>query len=484
MDLSRPDRFQDAIVTVMGLGRYSQGSGLGVTKWLLRHGAQTVITDLKDPAELQESVDMVMEWFEKYRLQYPDRTLYQPLFILGKHREEDFVSVDCVVQNPGVPSESDFAQHAKSLGVAIESDASLFFRYFPYPTIAVTGTRGKTTTTLLLGELLKTMDANAAVTGNIKVSPLELLDDMLERQMPTPVVVELSSWMLESLPPAFVDTKKGPDIAVITNAFPDRNARYTDFAEYLRSKEIMLAYQTPGQFAVLNYDNEAIRSLAEKVKAKLFWCSRDYQDHDGCYVKDGVVVFRHDGTDTAVIPVEKLGLPGEQTLENVLTATCAAMLRGVSATDAAHVLTAFTGTSERREVVREVDEISYMNDSASVTPNDAAATLATFGPKKDVILIAGGDSQNGDVAPLLAAAIATCKFVVLLPGSASDALEEGLAGHVPTERALTIEDAVKNARQAAKRGNIVVFAPGAVSVEAGSSAFVHGEQFRDAVRTL
>lgn len=481
MDLSQPERFQDAIVTVMGLGRYSQGSGLGVTKWLLRHGAQTVITDLKDPAELQESVDMVMEWFEKYRVQYPDRTLYQPLFILGKHREEDFVSVDCVVQNPGVPSESDFASRAKSLGVAIESDASLFFRYFPHPTIAVTGTRAKTTTTLLIGEMLKAFDSNAVVTGNISVSPLEVLDDMLARQTPTPVVVEFSSWMLESMPSAFTAMQKGPDIAVITNAFPDHLVRYADFADYLRSKETMLAYQSQEQFAVLNYDNEAVRGLATKVKGKLFWCAVTWQDHDGCYVHEGNIIFRRNGTDTVVIPVAALGLQGTQTVENVLTATCAALLRGVTVGDVAQVLMTFTGTSQRRELVREVDEIAYVNDSAATTPEEAIATLATFGAKRDVILIAGGDGVPSDCAPLLAAIQGACKYVVLLPGSLSDALEEKLP--TPTERVMDVHEAVVKARQAAKRGNIVVLCPGATSTDA-SSSFVLGEQFRDAVRTL
>ena len=130
MDLSKIENFQDAVVTVMGLGRYKQGSGLGAAKWLIRHGAQTIITDLKDEVELEESMSLVMDWYHKYRDMYPDRTIYAPLFVLGEHRKEDFVDVDCVVQNPGVPSESEFIVAAKEKGVSIESDVSLFFRYW------------------------------------------------------------------------------------------------------------------------------------------------------------------------------------------------------------------------------------------------------------------------------------------------------------------------------------------------------------------
>ena len=131
MDLSKIENFQDAVITVIGLGRYKQGSGLGAAKWLMRHGAQTIITDLKDESELEESMELVMSWYHKYRELYPERTIYSPVFVLGEHRQEDFTDVDCVVQNPGVPSEIEFIEAAKQAGVSVESDVSLFFRFCP-----------------------------------------------------------------------------------------------------------------------------------------------------------------------------------------------------------------------------------------------------------------------------------------------------------------------------------------------------------------
>src|SRR5690606_15395300 len=144
-----------------------QGSGLGAAKWLLRHGAQITITDLKSEVELEESMALVMEWYEKYRQLYPDRNIYPPLFVLGEHRLEDFVDVDLVVQNPGVPTESQFILEAKKNNVQIESDVSLFFRFCPYPFIGVTGTKGKTTTTKLVGEMLRKLDSGAVIAGNV-----------------------------------------------------------------------------------------------------------------------------------------------------------------------------------------------------------------------------------------------------------------------------------------------------------------------------
>lgn len=484
MDLSRIAHFQDAIVTVMGLGRYNQGSGLGATKWLMRHGAQTVITDLKDENELKESVDLVMQWYSTYRTQFPNRTIYQPLFILGQHRQEDFVNVDCVVQNPGVPSESEFIVAAKAKGVAIESDVSLFFRYYPYPTVAVTGTKGKTTTTMLTGEMLKRLDPQAVIAGNVKVSPLESLDDLLARNAPTPVVLELSSWLLESLPQALKETGKGPDIAVFTNVFPDHLNRYKSYEDYIASKEIIFAYQTSAQFTVLNYDNDIVRGMAPRVKGKLFWCAKAYQEHDGCYVKDGGVVFRRDGQETVLVPVAELGLQGEHNLENILTSACAALLRGVPADAVAEVLRTFKGVSDRQELVREVDEIAYINDTTATTPDAVVAALKRFGAKRDVILICGGEDKKMDFTSLIATIPATCKYAILFPGSASDILEPGIMGKVPIEHAKSMKEAVQKARKVAQTGDIVLLSPGAASFNMFKNEFDRGEQFREEVRNL
>ncbi len=484
MDLSKIENFQDAIVTVMGLGRYTQGSGLGATKWLMRHGAQTVITDLKTDVELKESVDLVMEWYNTYREQFPNRTIYQPLFILGQHRVEDFLNVDCVVQNPGVPSESEFVVAARAKGVAIESDVSLFFRYYKHPIIAVTGTKGKTTTTMLTGAMLAKLDPKAVIAGNVKISPLEALDEMLVRPDATPVVVELSSWLLESLPVALTELKKGPDIAVFTNVFPDHLNRYASYEDYIKSKEIIFEHQTPEQFTVLNFDNDIVRAMEPRVKGKLFWCSKTYQDHDGCYVKDGSVVFRRNSVDTALVPVAELGLSGEHNLENVLTSACAALLRGVAVPDVSDVLKSFKGVDDRQELVREVDEITYINDTTATAPDAVVAALKRFGVKDDVILIAGGVDKKMDFTSLIATIPPTCKKLILFPGDASDIIEAGLAGKVDIDHAKSMKEAVQKARAAAVTGDIVLLSPGAASFNMFKNEFDRGEQFREEVRTL
>ncbi len=485
MDLSNIKNFQDAVVTVMGLGRYEQGSGMGAAKWLMRHGAQTLVTDLKDETELEESMNLIMGFYEEYREKYPDRTIYQPVFILGEHRRDDFLEADCIVMNPGVPSDSEFIVAAKEAGVSIESDVSLFFRYCPFPILAVTGTKGKTTTTKMLGEMMKKTDENTIVAGNVGVSPLEFLDDLLEGGKERKIVIELSSWLLESLPPAFREMGKGPDIAVLTNVFPDHLNRYHSFGDYVHSKEIIFEWQSPEQHTVLNWDQETVRFMEEKVKAKLSWCSQSYQDHDGCFVKDGQIVWRHDGNEEVVVPVAEVALKGDHNMENVLTSVCAAALRGVDLESIAAVVRTFEGVSDRQELVREVDEISYVNDTTATNPDAVIAALKRFGADGDIILIAGGQNKELEYQTMADEVAKTCKHVVLFDGDASDLFEKALGDRVPISKDIaSMEAAVQTAKSLAAKGDIVLLSPGAASFNMFKNEFDRGEQFREEVRKL
>ena len=485
MDLSKIESFQDAVVTVMGLGRYQQGSGLGAAKWLMRHGAQTLITDLKDETELEESMNLVMGFYEEYREKYPDRTIYQPVFVLGEHRKDDFVDADCIVMNPGVPSDSEFIVSAKEAGVSIESDVSLFFRYCPFPIVAVTGTKGKTTTTKMLGEMMKQVDEKTIVAGNVGVSPLEFLDELIETGEERKIVIELSSWLLESLPPAFKDMGRGPDISVLTNVFPDHLNRYHSFGDYVHSKEIIFEWQSPDQYTVLNWDQELVRFMEEKVKGKLFWASQISQEHNGCFIRDGQIIWRHNDAEQVVLPVSEVALKGEHNMTNVLVSISAAALRGIDLELIADVVRSFAGVSDRQELVREVDEISYVNDTTASNPTAVISALKRFGADGDIILLAGGQNKKLEYEELAEEIVKTCKHVVLFDGDASDLLEKALADRVPmTKHIESMEAAVQTARALAAKGDIVLLSPGAASFNLFKNEFDRGEQFREEVRKL
>lgn len=486
MDFSKIENFQDQVVTVMGLGRYKQGTGLGTTKWLMRHGAQTVVTDLKDESELKESVDLVMEWYRKYREMYPDRVIYEPLFVLGRHRLEDFTNAACVIQNPGVRSESEFIQAARAARVPIESDISLFFRFFPHPTIAVTGTKGKTTTTTLIGEMLRQLDSHAVMAGNIKVTPLEYMDDLLARQTATPIVLELSSWLLDALPPIFTELGHGPDIAVLTNISPDHLNSYASYADYIKSKEIVFAYQTSAQKTILNKDHEIVAAMAPRVKGQLYWFSKTAlaAGERGAFVRDGVIYFRENDIDTEVIAVADIKLVGEHNLENILAAIAASMLRGVPVEKIAATLKTFEGVADRQEIVHELAGVTYVNDTTATAPQAVVVALQRFGKNKNVVLICGGEDKKMVFDEMAEAIVKHAKGVVLFPGTASDLLEPVILGRVPIEKALSMAEAVKKAHKLASGGDVVLLSPGAASFNMFKNEFDRGDQFREAVNAL
>lgn len=484
MRLERIDQFQDAAVTVMGLGKYKEGSGFVTATWLMKHGAQTVITDLKTETDLQSSLHLLMDWYRGYRTAHPDASIYPPVFVLGEHRKEDFVNVDYVVQNPGVPSESAYMQAAAEAGVALESDTSIFLRFYSFPIIAVTGTKGKTTTTKMLGEMLKALHPQAIVAGNVKASPLQFLDELLERNEEVPVVLEFSSWMLLSLPQALADIKRGPDIAILTNVYPDHMDRYPDYGAYKKSKEIMFAYQRPDQIAILNKDHEGVREMALRVPSKLLWFSTQVIAEDGCFVENGIIKYRYDGSLQDVLAVSDVALKGEHNLSNALAAACGALARGVPLIGVVNVLKTFSGIADRQEVVREVDEVTYVNDTASTAPDALKVALETLGAEKRVVLIAGGGSRGVSFDGVVPVIASMCKHVLLFPGTGSDALEKALLGKVLISYVKDMKDAVQHARKNASRGDVVLLSPGCPVAEPFVNEFEVGEEFREEVRKI
>ncbi|MFH1253558.1 MAG: UDP-N-acetylmuramoyl-L-alanine--D-glutamate ligase [Candidatus Uhrbacteria bacterium] len=482
IDLNNIKTFQDAIVTVMGLGRFKNGSGIGSAKWLMRHGAQIVITDLKDKEELKDSVDEIMVWYEKYKEQYPERNIYSPVFVLGQHRADDFTDVDLVVQNPGVPRESEFVQLAKQHGVSVESDMSLFFRYCPFPIYAITGTRGKSTTTALVGEMFKLINPKTVVAGNIQRSPLEDLDWLLEEKTTVPVVLEMSSWLIDSLQ----DSSRLPDIAVFTNIFADHLNRYSSFEAYRESKAAMFYQQKPEQVGIFNFDQEDIKNVAEKSLGKKFWFSKNKlpDNFAGTFADNGSIVCRLNGEEKIVISLTEIKLQGEHNVANALAAVALAKIAGLTDEAVITALRSFGGLPGRQETVRELNGVVYVNDTTATSPDGAIAALDRFGQKGRVVLLAGGSSKGLTFEVLGKTIRTTCKFVVLLNGEATDDLVAAIGDEIPNVRVDSMKAAVEAASSAAQAGDTVLLSPGTASFGMFKNEFDRGDQFVAAVGKL
>lgn len=482
IDLNNISSFQDAVVTVMGLGRFKNGSGIGAAKWLMRHGAQIVITDLKNKEELKESVDEIMDWYEKYKEQYKDRDIYSPVFVLGEHRADDFIDVDLVVQNPGVPRESEFVQLAKQHNISVESDMSLFFRFCPFPIYAVTGTRGKSTTTALLGEMFKGFNSKTVVAGNIQRSPLEDLDWLLEEKLPAPIILEMSSWLIDSLE----KVARAPEIGIFTNIYPDHLNRYPSFEAYRDSKAALFYKQTAEQIGIFNFDQEEVKAVGEKVSGKRLWFSKNKlaDGLEGAFVENGSLVYRSDGAEKKVLAVSEIKLQGEHNLANALAAVIMAEAAGLSEEVIVAALRSFGGLPGRQEVIRELNKVTYVNDTTATSPDGAIAALDRFGQKQNIVLLAGGSSKGLPLDLLGKIIRMTCKFVALLEGSATDDFIAAIGDSVPSVRVDSMKAAVEAASAAAQSGDTVLLSPGTASFGMFKNEFDRGDQFVAQVNKL
>jgi len=484
IDLSSIDHFQDAMVTVMGLGRFKQGSGVGASKWLMRHGAQIVITDLKSAEELRESVDEIMKWYSQYKKEYTHRNIYAPVFVLGTHDAEDFTNVDLVMQNPGVARESEFVTLAKKEGVPVESDISLFFRYCPFPIYSVTGTRGKSTTTALWGEMLRHIHPNTVVAGNITRSPLEDLDWLLEEKTPVPVVLELSSWLLESLE----GLGKGPQIALLTNVYKDHLDRYDSFEHYLWAKELIFKEQQPDQIALLNADQELSEEVASHVKSqRVYWFSANALPEGklGAFQDGDQLIWKLEEAQGTFAHVHDLAhLVGEHNVMNALSASLGAHFAGVSDEQIHETLKTFAGLPGRQQIIAEVEGVLYVNDTTATSPEGVIAALKRFGRGGNLIWIGGGSSKGLPFEELAEQVRAQCRMAILFDGTAFDDLSVALGSEIPIVKAMSMAQAMEAASTEVKLGDIVLLSPGTASFGLFKNEFDRGEQFNKAVEAL
>ena len=450
--------------TVMGLGLH--GGGLAAARFLIRHGARVTVTDLRDETVLGPSLD---------QLAGPVR------LVLGRHEEHDFAAADLVIKNPGVPAGSRFLNVARQAGTPVENDISLFRRLHPdTPVLAVTGSKGKSTTAAALHHALRRWHPGACLGGNITVSPLAFADRLGPG---TPVVLELSSWQLGDLPDP---TALRARVAVLTNILPDHQDRYPSMRAYAADKLRIFAGQRAADRALFG---AGTWPWVERPPVARVWHVADGRLPDGCAgaeVDHDVLRLRDpDLDDVGALALPATRLRGRHNLLNLATAALgAAALAGEGALPAAvAALADFGGLEHRLESVARWRGIHVVNDSSATMPHATAAALAAFpGP---VTLIAGGNDKQLEFGVLRSAldAVAT---VVLLAGTATGKLAAALADSgVPIRGPFDdLHDAVRVALAATRGGGTLLFSPGATSFGMFAHEFERGAAFKESVREL
>jgi UDP-N-acetylmuramoylalanine--D-glutamate ligase len=452
---------QNKRVLVFGLGVH--GGGIGVAKWLVKQGARVTVTDLKTADQLQAAVDALHGLPIEY--------------VLGEHREQDFLNADLIVRNPAVPRESKWLQFAREHGIPVEMEMGLFVQRLPRgmaQVIGITGTKGKTTTTLMTGAILKSVNPKTVVAGNLRVSALELLDQI---DADTPVILELSSWQLEAFPPHEIS----PHIAAITNIAPDHLNRYRDLNDYAEAKRIIFRYQQPGDFTILNFENKILTRLP-RAFGQMVWTSTQRALKSGASRDGDWLMWNWDGVAHKILRVDELRVPGEHNLANALTAIAIASVWGATPAQIANALREFRGVEHRQELVREINGVRYINDTTATAPAASIVAIETFAPiAKGIVLIAGGSDKGLDFDEMARVIVANVRAVILLEGSATDKLENAIKSAGGTSvlvgRFDRLSKAVEKAHAIAHAGEVVLLSPGCASFGMFANEFERGNQF-------
>ncbi len=460
---------KDKHILVMGLGVH--GGGLGVTKWLVKQGAKVTVTDLKNAEQLKPSLDALHGLPVEY--------------VLGEHRDQDFANTDLIVRGPGVPRESPYLQIALEHNVPIEMEMGLFFERLPRgaaQAIGITGTKGKTTTTLMVSAMIKNANPKTVVAGNLRVSAFELLDQI---DAETPVVLELSSWQLE----AFETDPVSLHIAAITNISADHLNRYASMGEYAEAKAIIFRNQRQGDFAVLNFDNSILTRYGPRVPSKLVWTSAKRALTEGAYLERNALIWRWRGSRQEILDANELRVPGLHNIENALTAIATASLWGATPKQISDALKNFRGIEHRQELVREVRGVRYVNDTTATAPAAAMAAIETFAPTaRGIVLIAGGADKALEFEGMAHVIVDKVRVLILLDGTATEkiaqAVERAGGKDLIAGRFADLQRAVERAREIAQAGEVVLLSPGCASFGSFENEFQRGEEFKKIVAEI
>ena len=467
--IKNPEDLKNKRITIMGLG-LNQG-GLGVTRFLAKAGAKILVTDLKTKEELEPSLEKLKDFNIKY--------------ILGRHREEDFINTDMVIQNPAVPHNSKYLKIAQSQGIPIETDLDLFFQLCPSKNIiAVAGTKGKSTVSQLIYHIFKEAQKDTILAGNIGISVLDILEKINPQ---TWIILEISTWQMEGIK----DRKFKPHTTILNNILPDHLDRYSNFEKYAQAEKLIFKYQQSNDNLVVNFDNKETHRAKRETNSKVYWFSAKKKIEPGCYLENDELFFQSREYKMPFAKISDLPLPGPHNLENILAASTVGFIHNVPGEIILKALKSFPGVPYRLEFIGEFRGVKFYNDTCATTPEATLAALESF-PKHPIILFLGGKDKKLNYENF-AKAIGQdkkVKKIILLQHPAYDAslkILSALKKHLDSEKIIltsSLKVGVEAALQQAQANDIILLSPAAASFGMFKNEFDRGDQFNKIVKNL
>lgn len=429
----------DKRVTVAGLGHF--GGGIEVARWLVSQGARVLVTDREKPEKLADSVQKLAGLPIEFRL--------------GEHREQDFTECDLVVTSPAIGPTNPLLVAAAGAGIPVTTEIRLFIERCPGEIIGITGTKGKSTTTALLGLMLQGQ-YKTWVGGNIGGSLLEKLPRMCKQDL---VVLELSSYMLEHLR----SMQWSPHVAVVTMLTQDHVEWHGSVEAYVDAKKNIVRFQRPSDIAVLSEENEQCASFARDAKGRVVFYGLQNRK-----------------------PFE-LKIAGAHNQLNAQAAYAAADAYGITWDDAQRAVRDFGGLPHRLQLVHESNGVRYYNDSIATIPEAAVAALESF-PAKRVIQIVGGYDKKLPLGAMCAALTRRAKAVLCIGQTGPQIVK--MMGQADLQSAAAVYEcgdlatAMKLAKQIAVPGDIVLLSTGCASYGQFVNFEARGDAFTNLAKTL
>lgn len=461
MGLNRQTDFYGKTAHIIGIAR----SGLAAAEVLSALGASVTMHDQKDAPQLEEALRRVRE-----------------LGLVAKYGESVYDGIenaDLVVVSPGVPHSCPGLVKAQEHGIPIMSEVELGYRISPAPIVAVTGTNGKTTTTALIGDILKCDGRQVYVAGNIVAGEIRLpLSRAAFRASASDVIVaEISSFQLEWI------SSFRPRVAAFLNLSADHLDRHSDLEDYARTKARIFQYQEPADFAILNADDPIVMGFAPEIVSQIWQFSRTREVERGAFTRGTEVWVRSDEGEFFVCDTARMKLRGVHNLENVLAATAAAISIGAGRHCVQEVVDTFKPLEHRLEPVAEIKGVEFLNNSMCTNMLAGVRSLEAIG--RPAIVIAGGKGKGSDYTPLAEAFARHAKHVVLI-GEDAPLIEQAArkAGFDRISHAASMEDAVEAAWRNASAGDTVVLSPACASFDMFTDFEHRGRVFKAAVMAL
>jgi UDP-N-acetylmuramoylalanine--D-glutamate ligase len=440
-------------IVVIGMGK----TGVATAKFLGKQGARVRVTDEK-PFD---------QWNGEFKQIAREKWLE-----IGDYNTRILTGACFVVPSPGVPPDNALLVEALKRNIPVISEIELAYWVLKVPVIAVTGTNGKTTTTTLLGEILRCSGKKVFVGGNIGTPLIEYAEGPQEDDF---TVVEISSFQLQWI------RKFRPFIAILLNITCDHINYHGSFAEYSRIKKGVFANQTKEDFAILNAADPEQEDLDRIIDAHVMKFSSKRLLKKGIFIKNNNIVLRMSGAKEEQYPLSIINLPGLHNVENVMAAIMAARFCGCSQKNIIEAVAAFRGLPHRIEFAGEKNSIKFYDDSKGTNVGSVVRALETFA--QPVILLLGGRDKDGDFETLNPMLAAKAKKVILF-GEARDRIASLIGKDIQTLRKTKLKEAIESAYKSAQPGDVILLSPGCASFDEFANYKERGNFFKDVVGNL